>query len=61
MRIFVAGGSGVLGRNAIPLLTGAGHQVVATTRSAGKTGLLAELGAGPVVVHALDRDGFRTL
>lgn len=57
MRIFVAGGSGVLGRNAIPLLTGAGHQVVATTRSAGKTGLLAELGASPVVLDALDRDG----
>ncbi|MFT4296694.1 MAG: NAD(P)-dependent oxidoreductase [Micropruina sp.] len=57
MRIFVAGGSGVLGRNAIPLLAGAGHQVVATTRSAGKTGLLAELGASPVVLDALDRDG----
>ncbi|MFT3889866.1 MAG: NAD(P)-dependent oxidoreductase [Arachnia sp.] len=59
MRVFIAGGSGVLGRNAIPLLTGAGHEVVATTRSPEKTALLADLGAIPVVLDALDGDGVR--
>ena len=56
MRIFIAGGSGVLGRAVIPLLTAAGHQVTATTRSASKTAVVSGLSATPVVVDALDRD-----
>jgi nucleoside-diphosphate-sugar epimerase len=56
MRIFLAGGSGVLGREVIPLLTAAGHEVAATTRTESKAELLTGLGATPVVVDALDRD-----
>ncbi|KQP53762.1 NAD(P)-dependent oxidoreductase [Agreia sp. Leaf283] len=56
MRIFIAGGSGVLGRELIPLLAGAGHEVTATTRSTGKTSLISRLGATPDVIDALDRD-----
>jgi 2-alkyl-3-oxoalkanoate reductase len=55
MRVFVAGGTGVIGQSLIPMLTAAGHQVTATTRSPGKTGLLRRLGAEPVVADGLDR------
>src|ERR1700679_3740935 len=56
MRVFVAGGTGVVGRSLIPMLIAAGHQVTATTRTPGKTGPLRKLGAEPVVADGLDRD-----
>jgi nucleoside-diphosphate-sugar epimerase len=55
MRVFVAGGTGVIGRSLIPLLIAAGHQVTATTRSPEKAGLLMSLGADPAVADGLDR------
>ena len=54
MRVFVAGGSGVLGRRLVPQLVARGHQVTATTTSADKLGLLADLGADGVVMDGLD-------
>jgi nucleoside-diphosphate-sugar epimerase len=54
MRVFVAGGSGVLGRRLVPQLVDHGHQVTATTTSAAKTGLLEQLGAEAVVMDGLD-------
>ena len=54
MRVFVAGGSGVLGRRLVPQLVARGHQVTATTTSAAKLGLVAELGADGVVMDGLD-------
>jgi nucleoside-diphosphate-sugar epimerase len=54
MRVFVAGGSGVLGQRLVPRLVARGHQVTATTTSAGKLGLLRELGAEAVVMDGLD-------
>jgi nucleoside-diphosphate-sugar epimerase len=54
MRVFVAGGSGVLGRRLVPQLVARGHQVTATTSSAGKLGVLAQLGAEAVVMDGLD-------
>ncbi len=54
MRVFVAGGSGVLGRRLVPLLVAGGHQVTATTTSADKVGLLKRLGAEGVVMDGLD-------
>ncbi|GGV11397.1 dTDP-glucose 4,6-dehydratase [Streptomyces filipinensis] len=54
MRVFVAGGSGVLGRRLVPQLLARGHQVTATTTSAAKLGLLARLGADGVVMDGLD-------
>lgn len=59
MRVFVAGGTGVIGRRLIPMLTAAGHQVTATTRSAGKAGLLRTLGAEPAIADGLDRGSTR--
>jgi nucleoside-diphosphate-sugar epimerase len=54
MRVFVAGGSGAIGRALIPRLIAAGHDVAATTRSADKSAMLESLGATAVVVDALD-------
>jgi nucleoside-diphosphate-sugar epimerase len=54
MRIFVAGGSGVLGRRLVPQLVARGHQVTATTTNVGKLDLLEELGAEGVVMDGLD-------
>ncbi|TWF78350.1 nucleoside-diphosphate-sugar epimerase [Pseudonocardia hierapolitana] len=54
MRVFVAGGTGALGRRLVRQLVAHGHEVTATTRSAGKAGELAALGARPVVVDGLD-------
>jgi nucleoside-diphosphate-sugar epimerase len=54
MRVFVAGGSGVLGRRLVPQLVAGGHEVTATTTSKAKLGLLAQLGADGVVMDGLD-------
>ncbi|ALV38980.1 dehydrogenase [Streptomyces sp. CdTB01] len=54
MRVFVAGGSGVLGRRLVPQLVARGHQVTATTTGAVRLGLLQRLGAQGVVMDGLD-------
>ena len=54
MRVFVAGGSGVLGRRLVPQLVARGHQVTATTTGAAKLGLLEQLGGEAVVMDGLD-------
>ena len=54
MRVFVAGGSGVIGRRLVPRLVARGHQVTATTTNPDKLGLLKELGAEGVVMDGLD-------
>lgn len=54
MRVFVAGATGVVGRQLVPQLIAAGHQVTATTRNPAKTAELARLGAEPAVVDGLD-------
>lgn len=54
MKILLAGASGAIGRRLVPLLRAAGHDVVGTTRSAGKTAAVAALGAEPAVVDVFD-------
>jgi len=54
MKIFIAGASGAIGSHLVAQLVARGHEVVGTTRSAGKTGALRALGAEPVVLDALD-------
>jgi len=54
LRVFVAGGAGVVGRRLVPQLVARGHQVTATATSAAKLSLLEELGADAVVMDGLD-------
>jgi len=54
MRVFVAGGSGVVGRRLVAQLVDRGHEVTATTTDPGKFGLMKKLGANPVVMDGLD-------
>lgn len=56
MRIFIAGATGAVGKRLVPLLRASGHEVVGTTRSAGKLADLHALGAEPVVLDVLDAD-----
>src|SRR4051794_661340 len=54
MRVFVAGGTGVVGRRLVPQLVERGHAVTATTTDPAKLGFLAGLGAEGVVMDGLD-------
>ncbi|MEV6489109.1 NAD(P)-dependent oxidoreductase [Actinoplanes sp. NPDC051633] len=54
MRVFVAGGSGVLGRRLVPQLVARGHRVTATTTSSAKLRLVEQLGAEAVTMNGLD-------
>ena len=56
MRVLVAGATGAIGRQLVPRLVAAGHEVHGMTRSESKQALLKELGAVPVVADALDPD-----
>src|ERR687886_1476536 len=56
MRVFVAGATGAIGRQLVPRLVAAGHEVHGMTRSESKRAMLEELGAVPVVADALDPD-----
>lgn len=56
MRVFVAGATGAIGKQLVPRLVEAGHEVHGMTRSESKQTMLKELGAVPVVADALDRD-----
>lgn len=54
MKLFVAGGTGVLGRRAVHRLVEAGHEVTGLSRSAEKDELLRSLGARPARVDLFD-------
>jgi nucleoside-diphosphate-sugar epimerase len=54
MRVFVAGATGVVGRQLVPQLIAAGHQVTATTRNPDKAAGLRAAGADVAVVDGLD-------
>lgn len=54
MRVFVAGGTGVLGRRLIPQLVERGHEVTATTTNPAKLRDVERLGAEGVVMDGLD-------
>jgi nucleoside-diphosphate-sugar epimerase len=56
MRVFVGGATGAMGRQLVPGLVAAGHEVHGMTRSESKQAAVYELGAVPVVADALDPD-----
>lgn len=59
MRVFVAGGTGVIGQRIVALLRADGHDVVAMTRSPDGASALALLGADAVLCDVYDRDRVR--
>ncbi len=59
MRVLVVGGSGAIGRRLVPQLADRGHEVIASSRSAGNAGRLRALGAEPIVLDVLDRAAVR--
>jgi nucleoside-diphosphate-sugar epimerase len=54
MNIFVAGATGALGKQLVPRLVAAGHEVTGMTR--GRPDAIRQLGARPVVADALNPD-----
>lgn len=56
MRILLAGGSGAIGWRLIPMLLRSGHEVLASTRTPEKMQRLAQIGAEPVLLEALNRE-----
>ena len=56
MRVFLAGATAAIGKQLVPRLVEAGHEVHGMTRSESKQAMLHELGAVPVVADALDPD-----
>lgn len=59
MRVFLAGATGAIGRPLATRLLDAGHDVVGTTRSAGKVEGLRDSGVEPIVLDAFDADTLR--
>jgi len=56
MRVFIAGATGAIGKQLLPRLIAAGHEVHGMTRSESKQAMLTELGVVPVIADALDPD-----
>jgi nucleoside-diphosphate-sugar epimerase len=56
MKVFVAGATGALGKQLVPVLVARGHDVVGMTRTEAKRDQLRSVGAQSVVADALDAD-----
>jgi nucleoside-diphosphate-sugar epimerase len=56
MKVLVAGATGAIGKQLVPRLVAAGHEVVGMSRKESNRSLIAELGATPVIADALDPD-----
>src|SRR3954470_634244 len=61
MKIFVAGGTGAIGRPLIAKLLAKGHAVVALTRSQEKAQALAEQGIEPAIADVFDADAIKAV
>jgi nucleoside-diphosphate-sugar epimerase len=54
MKVLVAGATGALGKQLVPRLVAAGHEVVGMSRSAYKQDAIRAMGASPAIADALD-------
>lgn len=54
MKVFLAGGTGVVGTRALPALVAAGHEVTAVARGDAKAALVERLGGTPVTADLFD-------
>jgi 2-alkyl-3-oxoalkanoate reductase len=55
MNIFIAGGTGAIGRELLPMFVKGGHRIVAMTRSSDRVRQLEAMGAQPVIGDVFDR------
>ncbi len=56
MRVFLAGATGVIGRQLVPMLVQSGHEVIGLARSKARRAAVEQLGIDAAVADALDRD-----
>lgn len=56
MKVFVAGATGAIGRELVPRLVAAGHEVHGMTRKASSRAVIERMGAVPAVADALDAE-----
>ena len=56
MKVFVAGATGAIGKQLVPMLVERGHEVTGMTRTPAKADLIRSLGARPMVADGLDRE-----
>ena len=61
MKIFVAGGTGAIGRPLIAELLAKGHALVALTRSPEKAQALVEQGVEPAIADVFDSDAVKAV
>ena len=61
MKIFVAGGTGAIGRPLIAELLAKGHSLVALTRTAEKTQALVEQGVEPAIADVFDTNAVKAV
>jgi 2-alkyl-3-oxoalkanoate reductase len=54
MKVFVAGATGALGKQLVPMLVDRGHEVTGMTRTPAKQDAIRAMGAEPAVADALD-------
>lgn len=59
MKVFVTGGTGVVGTRALPALVADGHEVTAVARGDAKAALVRSLGGTPVTVDLFDAAAVR--
>jgi len=58
-RVFLAGATGAIGRQLVPMLVAAGHDVHGTTRSAERLSPMRAAGVTPVLLDAFDAQAVR--
>src|ERR1044072_5416831 len=61
MKVFVAGGTGVIGRPLVARLLAKGHSVVVLVRSKEKTEALVKQGIEPAIADVFDRDAVKAV
>jgi 2-alkyl-3-oxoalkanoate reductase len=54
MKVFVAGATGALGKQLVPMLVSQGHEVTGMTRTPAKRELIQQMGARPAIADAFD-------
>src|SRR3954452_3730020 len=54
MKVFVAGATGAIGQQLVPMLVNGGHEVTAMTRTPAKADVIRSMGARPALADALD-------